>query len=515
MTEHDRKQPSASEKRKSADHQTTEDIRREDDAQAIRELPQVAASGTPIDPNTLSTNTILYLQRTIGNQATQRLIYRKYSKTTKPRLIQRQEAPQMTEAEPATEDGVFWKVPTVFMRDGKKGKVFYRDDAIWGLMMIQEQIENLEKELHAGTYGDLLQLLGETKGKCIDLVGMLHEASNPQGRLTAEEVHGLDFLQYHIQDVKEAIGIVRSQMVQHLSVMQKPPDPNQITKVKTEVGEKLHMAFMKQRQDSTTSRLKEAYDAIDSYKQSADEVVGWATDFSKLLDAEAVTGVLNLIGEKSGKLGEGMQKVKNALEWAENLETLFGGDRASGNFGDVARFQAAIGTIDNVMSLPIVQSIPLLGQLWSNYFMPVLTFIIDRLQYIAEKATEKDLRFEWHLMRQATSSGETPQIPSRALDNFPGGQPVLDFMWDIMHDKTPQRSASAMAFFLSRVDSFNAGSGDDLILVAKLHARQGLGMNVNLIHNVLVKWAQQNKNLIWVQLYGNFAGEAYAHLPPN
>ena len=153
------------------------------------------------------------------------------------------------------------------------------------------------------------------------------------------------------------------------------------------------------------------------------------------MEATKATAFLKKFGKGSEYLGKGLKIAGQAADAAKVVDGLFS-DRAPGGVGsDLNNFKTAIEAID--LGMTFVKAVPLIGTLWSSYYAPLTKAVIKHLEVI-EKAEHRKARDLWTWVHTAldgerTASG-APKLPNNPeiLKHFPGGQPVLDFMYALV-----------------------------------------------------------------------------------
>jgi hypothetical protein len=224
-----------------------------------------------------------------------------------------------------------------------------------------------------------------------------------------------------------------------------------------------------------------------------------------MVGAARTAGALQQINQGSQVVGRFVGHVQNVLRAARILTTVTGVDNQA--VGDaqnsITQFEVALDGIDIVMSF--ARAVPLLGQLWSNYYRPVVNRIIVLLRYVfrAVDRQRRDLALaEW--MQNNQGGGDTaPPIPTYLLQYFPGGQPVLNFMYAVVNFGEGTPTQAVERFFMEHMDLFNAGEQDEEL------EREGWewynpfswGEERRLAN--LTTWVPANASTVWAMLYGD------------
>jgi hypothetical protein len=105
---------------------------------------------------------------------------------------------------------------------------------------------------------------------------------------------------------------------------------------------------------------------------------------------------------------------------------------------------------------------------------------------------------------EARSRGIAPRIPEGGTSFFPGGQPVLDFVFAVMIGGSPAVTPVVEQFFLQHLELFNAGRGrgSELEATGSHWYNPASWLDEDHIPGLL-GWVQTHRSQVWAMLYGN------------
>jgi hypothetical protein len=285
-----------------------------------------------------------------------------------------------------------------------------------------------------------------------------------------------------------------------------------------DLAEQSHRAFIAANKDA----LKPVMDAITVAQSLHDTIKGY-TDKVKKVDTllHELSGVAKLaeISEKVAKVNEGfgeqVEAAKSLFENAKNVATLVGIDGTSNGTAtmeSINQFEAGIALVDTLVG-KFGKSVPIFGDLWSKWYQPMIEACIKGLRVIAaqEEYQGRELELAGWFLQQAfgevkRDASGAPVLSDSAIQEklFPGGQPVLDYVYAIRKGGAPQPSAEVRDFFLDRKDLFNISEpqksdqlseGDWSLLSPSTWFRSGRKDDV-------ATWVPAHIDKVWGLLYG-------------
>ena len=242
-------------------------------------------------------------------------------------------------------------------------------------------------------------------------------------------------------------------------------------------------------------------------KEHVDRVATWARRATSLLTTPRINQFLDNFLRRSEQLGTGLQHLQHLAQSAQAMNTLF--TRNGGTSQDsIAQFRATLDLID--VGMTFVRGVPLIGQLWSDYYSPMTRAILNQLQIIfdiQDRQGREHQLVEWMINNAADpASGVAPRITPYLAQYFPGGQPVLNFMFALVNGHTPTVTSAVESFFVEHEDQFNAGLEERDQLETESTAEwynpfSWVGAETHATN--LLDWVTQHSRTVWAQLYGD------------
>jgi len=155
-------------------------------------------------------------------------------------------------------------------------------------------------------------------------------------------------------------------------------------------------------------------------------------------------------------------------------------------------------------------SVPVIGQWWSGYIRPCAELALDKLQKLddmIDKSTRSNLADEW--WQRASKGMSAPNITESGLQGalltkvFPGGQPMLNFMWSLFRGNPPDSVPEVVQKHMLKFrKQFNAGQPE----ADQLQTDSAWSNAWNLFGDEkspnLKAWMLKNKETIWGMQYG-------------
>ena len=150
---------------------------------------------------------------------------------------------------------------------------------------------------------------------------------------------------------------------------------------------------------------------------------------------------------------------------------------------------------------------PVFGDLWSQWYKPMVEACIKGLTKLAGLMESKDRELVigiWNVEGGgvARDPNGAPVIPPQyiAKGDFPGGQPVFSYMWCLREGRQPPAMDDAVHdFFYKNRNLLNAANGgkDELDYNFHLFAKNRLiGLD---------GWLSRHWSDVWSMLYGRYA----------
>lgn len=393
--------------------------------------------------------------------------------------------------------------PTVWNMPFGMGQTSDREQAIVGLIGIISRLQTLER-LMANQEGQSIdpEVQQALDVFCEEATGYGHQFTEG-GALTEADARNLngfgrDVQEFHDQHIAQA----RSRLEQAVQPLASTRQMD-TSQVESELAEELHYAFIEGSPDRIEA-VRDALDKIKEYNERVQQVAEWGSRISGQIRMARSADVLSRIAQGTELVGDVLGRVSQVMTAARALSTMAGiGDQAAGDMqNSLNQFEQALAVVDIAMSF--ADAVPVLGTLWSEYYYPVAQNCIRLLRVIA-RATDRQARdfsqLDW---RESHREGLAPRIPRGADRFFPGGQPVLDFMYAVMTGGSPVVTPAVEGFFLQHLELFNAGRGTG----AELEAAGSRWYNPlswleeDHIPN-LADWVLGHRSHVWAMLYGN------------
>lgn len=443
-------------------------------------------------PGPLSPQLMIGLQRSAGNGATSRLM----APAAAARSVPLQRQPQLpTDTSPTAR---VWNMPFGF------GSATVNEEAALGLEQIIDRFRNLRSftgfpEVQAACDSVIRSLspeVAKVRGSGPDqpisdhdltdlmVMGSLAEASyKEQGEKIANKV-------------LEAIEPIKAKSTEG--------DEDQM-------AEELHDRFRVGDAEGVES-VKEALEGIKQYSEKATKVVQWANRVRGVVqlfsggESEEAWKAPEEIGELlQGKnsLAEGLEHVNQVLGAARVIADIsaIGQERAGSIDRTVDEFGTAMDAISVGMSF--VKAVPLLGDLWSKYYMPMTDACLKGIKVLARYADEENRQLAWADWQLAPSKGEVPKIPKENLGNFLGGQPVFDYMYRLVNDMKPKMTDDVEDFFVANRELLQAGEKDEIETEGGSHWYDPTSWGDRETSPNLAGWLSTHRDNVWSELYGS------------
>jgi hypothetical protein len=272
-------------------------------------------------------------------------------------------------------------------------------------------------------------------------------------------------------------------------------------------NELLHQEFMKGDGSNKVADLKEAITKAKDFAGKVKDYVDYAKEAKSVIKAaEKLEGVSNALSTFTAKLST----AKDALGLAGEVATLAG--KVAQKPGDTAntinRIRSGLNIADFIISK---SSVPIIGQWWSGYIKPCAELALDKLQRLGDmidKSTRSNVADEW--WQRASRGMSAPNITESGLHGtllqsvFPGGQPVLDFLWSLFRGNPPDSvPAAVQKHMLKFRKQFNAGQPES----DQLQTDSAWSNAWNLFGDEkspnLRVWMLKNKETVWAMQYGS------------
>lgn len=394
-----------------------------------------------------------------------------------------------------------WSPPSVF--EIESTNLTTRQDAGLAALVMSDRMSSIQRIVPAGY--DTTALANSARS-----ISTLIRQMGTEGDLTQDNINQLNIYTVYAETAMEnALTAIRQEIRLNLRSLASPPDTSGLDQMEARIAEQLHTTFINGANDSAVASLRAGLDAINDYKSKADTVATWAGRVTSMVGASRINEMITRFSTNSELLGQGLTRLRQVVQAADVVQSL-----ATANHTDVgtnqhslAQFRAAVDAIDLAMSF--ASAVPLIGTLWSDFYAPMTRSILNMLEIIfnlQDRQGREMQMVEWMTNNSVDpSSGRAPRITPGLQQYFPGGQPVLDFMYVLMNDGDPAVTPAVDSYFREHLGQFNAGLGDRDQLQTESDSTWynplSWGSEERTVN--LVSWLRQNGRTVWAQLYGD------------
>ena len=348
------------------------------------------------------------------------------------------------------------------------------------------------------------------------LMGQEQKMASGDGALTQDEVNqltigaGLVKAQYDslLGTVKASAAALVSQLFDALS----SGLPPQLGPDEDALAEELHNAYVNSPTEQNIKHLSDILKATKDYDEKASDVVGKAkkaTDYLGLIKAsqklESVNGVLGSVKSHLGDAIDATDKLGTLATFLGVTNQLVGGSQ-----NDISRVRAGIQIADWSVG-KMAEAVPVFNLFWNNYYKPAIEFCLKGIEKLLPERDSANRMGE--LPGWASGSSDAwkrgqdvaPLITNDpiTLKHFPGGQPVLDLMFQIVNGGSPVMTPTVQAFFIQQRSLFNAAGIGEIATQSNWETlHPSTWGNPDSAPNLL-PWLQGNGSTVWAMLYGS------------
>jgi hypothetical protein len=319
--------------------------------------------------------------------------------------------------------------------------------------------------------------------------------------LTANEVEqlsqfGQEFHEAHQAALREVAGRIVAQLLR----WNNPP----LTEDDLfELREATHERF--------TAGDEGALEQIAEFGEKIEEITGAINDWVGY-GATAIGLVRQ--AERLEQIQEAIDGIHSRIEEATQIITLARDvARLAGAIGDgptgpdpIAQVEAGLGVMDFVVGR---FEVPGITQLWNGYILEGARAALRGLRHVLdtyyqrERGSEVRFFFDQNRRRaQAPNIIDSLARYGNLSRHFPGGQPVFDYMWQVMRGESPSLPDDVEDYFVENMDVFNAGMGR----TNQIETDSSVGNLWNVFTRTespnLRAWIRDNKDEVWERLYG-------------
>jgi hypothetical protein len=331
-----------------------------------------------------------------------------------------------------------------------------------------------------------------------------------RGALSAAEVEKLNWFGSDFKDKYDAaIRQIAEALVGQLTrwMTDKPIDESVIFDLK----EELHKKFISSEDPDVLAKSSELLGTVEDFIGKFTAITEHA---GKVKDHVKAAKKLDDIHESLDGIKDKVGEIKAYIELARNI------GKMTGQLGTTPAGVDALGAFDatlDVMNFVITKAgVPGITQLWEGYIYKVSKICVKLLGGIYD-AKEKEDRapikyfFDNHrgdavapsIKKLAVGEGNIAPLHIGLIDrHFPGGQPMLDFMWKLMRDEAISVPSEVEDYFVKWKAEVGAGAGEkDQIETDSAWYNAWNAVTRERATNLL-PWLKKHKEDAWVKLYG-------------
>lgn len=427
---------------------------------------------------------LLALQRTVGNAAVNNLLA---------------SGPESTDARPKHDGG-----STSIQRDASASGSWDAPDELGAIT-----------DRHAARTAITEILLKEaTPYQDVDAAGVADQARimvqklNEQiasldgdGAISADEATKLNALgQLYIGFRNNARNALLSVLRSGLDGLADPPDLDYINSA---IGEAAHELFMRPDEDKLEATAKVAEDVKD-----IGEKAKWVADQASNIVKDLETALkFAEISEAIEKFTEPLEQLLKIKEIGTDLLTVVGGlDGKAGEtiLGSGAQLEAGMD-LAGTIAKPLMNAIPLFGDYWNKYLVPVTKACVaglSKLESIADQINREalDNMINWEPVPNGWRPiGPAPQLPNTLYLTITGGRPVFEYLYGVMQGSAPPMGDDVEKVLLAHKESLETLAGSEMELDERtLNPLTWFRRKPK----DLSAWVATNIRTVWMAFYG-------------
>lgn len=247
--------------------------------------------------------------------------------------------------------------------------------------------------------------------------------------------------------------------------------------------------------ESGLSQLSDLISAIEEYNSKIDD---WTKYLGYLGDNIRGAKTISAINKVTGNIGGALEKVGKVITAMESIGTLLdlSNQAATDSMQSINDMKATFDTID--LALSFVKAVPFFNILWDGYYKKAIDACLAGIAKIAELRSEQmhDL-VELQIQTQRSNKNAPKLIGEQ---HFPGGQPVMDFMWQVMRKNEVAANSEVQAYFMEHESLFEAGTDSNMEVKGDSITDF---WETNRIEDLWNFVYYNNRDHIWAMLYGS------------
>lgn len=243
-------------------------------------------------------------------------------------------------------------------------------------------------------------------------------------------------------------------------------DPPSMDEANDAVGEAMHGLFMKPDEDKLEAIQKVA-ESVKGIGEKAKWVADKATGIAKDLETAEK---FHEISEKLEKFSGTIEELINIKNMATDMLNMVGGldGKASESIlGAGAQLEAGID-LAGLIGKPFMKEIPLFGDYWDKYLVPMTKKCIELLNKLESDVDrwnreEMDNMINWVPAENGWRPvGPPPELPGGIYATLIGGRPVFEYLYGVMQGSAPPMSDAVEKVLLAHRKSLEELQGDEM-----------------------------------------------------
>lgn len=271
-------------------------------------------------------------------------------------------------------------------------------------------------------------------------------------------------------------------------------------------AELLHKEF---RAGDGSNRVADLKEMVSKTKDMTEQIKGYVEDAKQLKSIIKSAGKLEQVSTALEGFKAKLGKVAETLTLASDVATIAGkvNQKPSVTGNDIATMKAGLDIVGIVID---GAKIPGLGVLWNGYIKRCADICFALIQSAADSndaGARGRAAEEWY--GQASKGMRAPTIadsglgPLQIADSFPGGQPMLDFMWSLFRGGPPSSAPGGVVKeFMKFRKQFNAGMSEEDQLQTDASWKNAWDAFGDENSPNLMNWVVKNKETVWAMQYG-------------
>jgi hypothetical protein len=344
----------------------------------------------------------------------------------------------------------------------------------------------------------------------IEEIEMRLRGMEPSGDLSAFDAQQLTWLGTEFKEKYDAaVRVVAQALVRQLTAWlgDAPIDD----KVVFELREHVHKQFVNSEDSDVLAKSAELLDKAEDFVGRFKKITGYAVKAKDYVEA----------AKKFEDLDKGLKEIKDKLgEIKEYLELARNIGKMTGTLGTTPGGVDAVGAFDatlDVMNFVITKSgVPGITQLWEGYIYKASKLAVKLLRGLYDTMYTKDRESVQGFFSRHRGDAVAPSIDKllrgeesllmvhlgEPEKHFPGGQPMLDFMWKLMRDEATSVPGAVEKYFLKWREEMGAGVDKDDQIKSDSAWYNAYNLFTTEHSPNLLAWLKRHKEEAWTKLYG-------------